>query len=134
MIKARMGDAGLTPQDIVNLLVSHTVARSDTLVPQHEAVPFDTTPFTFDSQVFLEVLLKGTGVPFGVNNTDGAEVNSPLPDEGEMRLQSDQAISRDPEMACFWQDMINNQQLMMNSFQTVSYALSLINTKLIFYL
>ncbi|EJC97780.1 manganese peroxidase 1 [Fomitiporia mediterranea MF3/22] len=117
-ILARMQDAGLTPEDTVNLLSSHTVARSDTLVPGHDAVPFDTTPFTFDTQVFLEVLLKGVGVPFGVNNTDGAEVNSPLPAEGEMRLQSDFAIARDPVTACFWQDMINNQQKMMNAFQT----------------
>ncbi|KAH8107483.1 manganese peroxidase 1 [Phellopilus nigrolimitatus] len=118
VILARMGDAGLSPQDTINLLASHTVARSDTLVVGHQAVPFDSTPFTFDSQVFLEVLLKGTGVPFGVNNTFGAEVDSPLPAEGEMRLQSDFALSRDPETACFWQDMINNQQLMMNGFKT----------------
>ncbi|THH04293.1 hypothetical protein EW145_g5632 [Phellinidium pouzarii] len=117
-ILARMGDAGLSPQDVINLLASHTVARSDTLVPNHQAVPFDSTPFTFDSQVFLEVLLKGTGVPFGVNNTDGAEVDSGIPDENEMRLQSDFALSRDPETACFWQDMIDNQSLMMNSFKT----------------
>ncbi|PAV18407.1 manganese peroxidase 2 [Pyrrhoderma noxium] len=71
-IKARMTDAGLTLQDIVNLLASHSVARSDTLIPA----------------------------------------------EGEMRLQSDFAISRDPDMACFWQDMINNQKLMMNAFKT----------------
>ena len=115
-----MADAGLTPQDTVNLLASHTIGRSDTLVPGHEAVPFDTTSFTFDSQFFLEVLLKGTGVPFGVNNTAGAEVDSGLADENEMRLQSDFAIAHDPRTACFWQDMINNQNLMMNSFQAVS--------------
>lgn len=118
-----MSDAGLTPEDTVNLLASHSVARSDTLVPGHEGVPFDTTPFTFDSQIYLEVLLKGKGVPFGINNTDGAGVNSPLPDEGEMRLQSDFAISRDPSTACFWQDMINDQQRMMNAFKTVCSSL-----------
>lgn len=118
-----MEDAGLSAEDTINLLASHSVARSDTLVPGHEAVPFDSTPFTFDSQVFLEVLLKGTAVPFGVNNTDGAEVNSGLADENEMRLQSDFALSRDPRTACFWQDMINNQQLMMNNFQAVSTSL-----------
>ncbi|KAL5522560.1 hypothetical protein ACEPAG_8577 [Sanghuangporus baumii] len=125
-ILARMADAGLSPEDTVNLLASHSVARSDTLVPGHEAVPFDTTPFTFDSQVFLEVLLKGTGVPFGVNNTDGAEVNSPLPDEGEMRLQSDFAIARDPVTACFWQDMINNQNKMANAFKTSMSKMAII--------
>lgn len=125
-ILARMADAGLSANDTINLLVSHTIARSDTLVVNLTdnqpitAVPFDTTPFTFDSQVFLEVLLKGNSVPFGFNNTDGAEVDSGLADEGEMRLQSDSALARLPETACFWQDMINNQQHMMNSFKDVS--------------
>lgn len=94
-IFSRMEDGGFTPAELVHLLVSHTIARSDTLVPGHQAVPFDTTPFTFDTQFFLETLLKGTGVPFGVNNTDGAEVDSPLPQSNEMRLQSDFIISRD---------------------------------------
>ncbi|THG98528.1 hypothetical protein EW145_g7412, partial [Phellinidium pouzarii] len=65
------------------------------VVPGHQAVHFDSTPFTFDTQFFLEVLLKGTGVPFGINNTDGAEVDSPLPNQGEMWLQSDFALARD---------------------------------------
>lgn len=90
-----MEDGGFSPIELVHLLVSHTIARSDTLVPGHQAVPFDTTPFTFDTQFFLETLLKGTGVPFGVNNTAGAEVDSPLPESNEMRLQSDFIISRD---------------------------------------
>ena len=105
-IFARMEDAGFSDAETVHLLASHSVARSDTLVPGHEAVPFDSTPFTFDPQVFLEVLLKGTGVPFGVNNTDGAEVNSPLPQSGEMRLQSDFAIARSSRTACEWQSMV----------------------------
>ena len=124
-----MTDAGLTLQDIVNLLASHSVARSDTLIPNETAVPFDTTPFTFDSQVYLEVLLKGTDLPFGIASVPpNASVLSPLAAEGEMRLQSDFAISRDKDMACFWQDMINNQNLMMNSFKYVSICLSLITT------
>ena len=95
-ILSRMEDAGFTPAELIHLLSSHTIARSDTLVPGHQAVPFDTTPFTFDTQIFLEVLLKGVGVPFGVNSsTPGAEVDSPIPESGEMRLQSDFALSRD---------------------------------------
>jgi hypothetical protein len=82
------------------LLASHSIARSDTLVPGHAAVPFDSTPFTFDTQIFLEVLLKGVGLPFGLNSsTPGAEVDSPIPQSGEMRLQSDFALARDP--VCF---------------------------------
>ncbi|KAI5118920.1 hypothetical protein M0805_003744 [Coniferiporia weirii] len=116
-ILARMGDAGLTPEDTINLLASHSVGRSDKLVPGHTDVPFDSTPFTFDTQIFLETLLQGVDVPFGMNNTDGAEVDSPLPAEDEMRLQSDFALSRDPETACFWQNMINDQDLMMTGFK-----------------
>ena len=56
-----------------------------------------------DSQVFLEVLLKGTLFPG--NGSQPGEVLSPL--HGEMRLQSDFAISQDPRTACFWQDMIS---------------------------
>lgn len=55
-----------------------------------------------------------------MNNTDGAEVDSGLADENEMRLQSDFALSRLPETACFWQDMINNQARIMEKFKDVS--------------
>ena len=105
-ILSRMADAGISNAEVIHLLASHSIARSDVLVTGHTAVPFDTTPFTFDPQIFLEVLLKGVGVPFGVNNTDGAEVDSPLPDEGEMRLQSDFVLSRDSRTACEWQSMV----------------------------
>ena len=125
-ILARMEDGGFTPAELIHLLASHTVARSDTLVPGHEAVPFDTTPFTFDTQVFLEVLLKGVGVPFGVNNTDGAEVDSPLPESGEMRLQSDFVLSRDPRTACEWQSMVDNQELMMSNFKSAMAKLAVV--------
>ena len=56
-ILARMEDGGFTPAELIHLLASHTIARSDTLVAGHQAVPFDSTPFTFDTQIFLEVLL-----------------------------------------------------------------------------
>ena len=49
----RMEDAGFTAAEVIHLLASHSIARSDTLVPGHEAVPFDSSPFTFDTQVFL---------------------------------------------------------------------------------
>lgn len=79
------------------------------------------TPFTFDTQIFLEVLLKGVGFPS--NNTDNlGEVSSPLPkhsgtDTGELRLQSDFALARDERTACFWQGFVNQQQFMMASFK-----------------
>jgi len=118
-IFARMADAGFTPQDLVALLASHSVARSDTLVENEMAVPFDTTPFVFDTQIFLEVLLKGVGFPFGADSqvTAGAESESPLPNSNMLRLASDFAIAHDSETACAWQENVNNQELMSSNFQ-----------------
>ncbi|KLO09934.1 manganese peroxidase 1 [Schizopora paradoxa] len=117
MIFSRMADAGFTPTDLVNLLVSHTVARSDTLIDNRQAVPFDSTPFTFDTQFFLETLLKGNeSLPAAAGEAD-AQVPNALAAQGEMRLQSDFAIAHDSQTACAWQAMVNDQQLIMTSFQ-----------------
>ena len=91
------------------------MARADHVDPTIQAVPFDSTPFTFDTQIFLEVLLKGTGFPGTANNT--GEVESPLPKQGEMRLQSDFLLARDPRTACEWQSMVNNQNLMIRELK-----------------
>ena len=132
-ILARMADGGFTSAELIHLLASHTIARADHVDPTLQAVPFDTTPFTFDTQFFLEVLLKGTGYP-GTGGNIG-EVKSPLPASGEMRLQSDFALARDSRTACEWQSMVgkrsfqvmhrkshrnylDNQQLMMTNFQS----------------
>lgn len=46
-IFARFKDAdGFTPDEVVALLSSHTVARADHVDPTIQAVPFDSTPFT----------------------------------------------------------------------------------------
>lgn len=69
-IFARMEDGGgFTPAELVALLASHSIARSDHIDPTIQTVPFDSTPFTFDTQIFLEVLLKGVGFPGSPNNT-----------------------------------------------------------------
>ena len=69
-IFARMADGGgFTPTDLIALLASHTIARADHVDPTLDAAPFDSTPFDFDTQIFLEVLLKGTGFPGTGNNT-----------------------------------------------------------------
>ncbi|KAL5528768.1 GP1_9 [Sanghuangporus sanghuang] len=102
-ILERMDDGGFTPAETIHLLASHSIARSDTLVTNHSAVPFDSTPFVLDMQIFLEVLLKGVGVPFGMNNTDGAEWT-----------------------ACEWQSMVDNQQLMMVNFRRALAKLAVV--------
>jgi manganese peroxidase len=48
----------------------------------------------------------------GANNSK--EAASPI--LGEMRLQSDFAISRDNRTSCLWQGMVNNQYKMMTEF------------------
>jgi len=68
---------GFSPAEVVALLDSHTIMRSDKVDPAISAVPFESAPFTFDSQIFFEVLLKGTG--FSGTGNDTGEVVSPLP-------------------------------------------------------
>ncbi|EMD37363.1 fungal class II heme-containing peroxidase [Gelatoporia subvermispora B] len=120
----RFADAGnFSPFEVVSLLASHSVARADKVDLTLDAAPFDSTPFDFDTQIFLEVLLKGTGFP-GTDDNVG-EVESPLPfgdtstggnDTGEMRLQSDFALARDSRTACFWQGFVDQQDFMSQSF------------------
>ncbi|KIJ46873.1 class II peroxidase [Sphaerobolus stellatus SS14] len=120
-IFSRFSDGGgFTPDEIIALLASHTIARADHVDPTLDAAPFDSTPFTFDTQIFVEVLLKGIGFPGTGNNT--GEVESPLPttfekDVGELRLQSDFALARHPTTACTWQGFVNEQEKMANAFK-----------------
>ncbi|GJE87947.1 manganese peroxidase [Phanerochaete sordida] len=129
-ILARFADAGgFSPFEVISLLASHSIARADKVDLTIDAAPFDTTPFTFDSQIFLEVLLKGVGFPGTDNNT--GEVASPLPkgsgeDTGELRLQSDFALARDPRTACFWQGFVDQQQFMMDSFKAAMSKLAIL--------
>ncbi|EMD37407.1 fungal class II heme-containing peroxidase [Gelatoporia subvermispora B] len=131
-ILARFADAGsFTPSEVVSLLAAHSIGRADNVDPTLFAAPFDTTPFDFDTQFFLEVLLEGTGFP-GTNDNVG-EVASPLPigdvsscgsDAGELRLQSDFALARDERTACFWQEFVNQQERMAEGFQSAMEKLA----------
>nr|BAR45980.1 manganese peroxidase isozyme [Phlebiopsis crassa] len=129
-ILERFEDAGgFTPFEVVSLLASHSIARADKVDPTIDAAPFDSTPFSFDTQIFLEVLLKGTGFPGTGNNT--GEVSSPLPlgsgaDTGEMRLQSDFELARDERTACAWQSFVNEQAFMAASFKAAMAKLAVL--------
>ncbi|KAF8968532.1 manganese peroxidase 1 [Flammula alnicola] len=118
----RFSDAGFSPQEAVALLSSHTVAAADVIDPTIPGTPFDSTVGTFDSQVFLEVLLKGNLFPG--NGSQPGEVLSPI--AGEMRLQSDFAISQDPRTACLWQSMVNDQTRMMSQFKAAMSKMQLL--------
>ncbi|KAF5329228.1 hypothetical protein D9619_009314 [Psilocybe cf. subviscida] len=124
-ILARFADAGFSPQEAVALLSSHTIAAADVIDPSIPGTPFDSTAGTFDTQVFLEVLLKGTQFP-NANKSLGfpGEVLSPI--AGEMRLQSDFAISQDPRTACLWQSMINDQTRMQTQFKAAMAKLQVL--------
>ncbi|KAG5352195.1 Versatile peroxidase vpl2 [Termitomyces sp. Mn162] len=121
-ILSRMGDAGLTPDEVVALLASHSVAASDHIDPTLQGVPFDSTPSTFDTQFFIEVQLRGTLFP-GTGGNQG-EAESPL--KGEMRLQSDHDLARDSRTACAWQSLATNQKKMQSQFADAFLKMGLI--------
>ncbi|KAJ3485331.1 hypothetical protein NLI96_g5044 [Meripilus lineatus] len=112
-ILARMGDAGFSPAEVVDLLASHTVAAQDHVDPTIPGTPFDSTPGSFDPQFFVETLLQGTLFPG--NGSNVGEVESPL--NGEVRLQSDFLLARDSRTACQWQSFVANQSRMVIRFQ-----------------
>ncbi|TFK35770.1 manganese peroxidase [Crucibulum laeve] len=126
-ILARFADAGFNAQEVVALLSSHTIAAADVVDVTIPGTPFDSTVGTFDTQVFLEVLLKGNSFPG--NGSQPGEVLSPL--KGEMRLQSDFALSQDSRTACFWQQMVNDQTRMQTQFKAAMAKLQVLgqNTK-----
>ncbi|KAI0265583.1 manganese peroxidase [Gloeopeniophorella convolvens] len=121
-ILARFAEAGFSTQQVVSLLAAHSIADASHIDPTIPGTPLDSTPFIFDTQIFVETLLRGTMFP-GDGPNQG-EVQAPVP--GEMRLQSDQDLARDERTACIWQGMVNNQQLMESRFQSAMKTLSLL--------
>nr|GAT52048.1 manganese peroxidase 5 [Mycena chlorophos] len=113
IILARMADAGLSAEETVALIASHSIAGADDIDPDLMGLPFDSTPSTFDTQFFVETQLAGTVFPGSAGNA--GEVMAPI--KGELRLLSDQGFARDSATACFFQANVNNQQLMANNFK-----------------
>ncbi|KAF8889890.1 versatile peroxidase VPS1 [Infundibulicybe gibba] len=113
-ILARMADAGFSASEVVDLLASHSIGLQQDIDPSIAGSPFDSTPTVFDSQFFVETLLKGTLYPG--DGPHHGEVMSPI--RGEFRLQSDAAIARDSRTACRWQSFILNEPLMSGAFQS----------------
>ncbi|TDL21880.1 manganese peroxidase 1 precursor [Rickenella mellea] len=121
-ILARMHDAGFSPDELVALLASHTMAAADKVDVTIPGTPFDSTANVFDSQFFIETQLKGLTFP-GTGPNQG-EVASPL--VGEMRLQSDFALARDHRTACTWQSFVTNHTLMNQRFSDAMDKLSVL--------
>jgi cytochrome c peroxidase len=121
-ILARFASVGFTPQQVISLLSSHSVAGADTVDPTIPGTPFDSTPSVFDTQVFIEVLLTGTLFP-GTSGNQG-EVESAI--EGTLRLQSDFLLARDSRTACFWQDLASDHASVQHQFANNLFQLSLL--------
>ncbi|OCH92793.1 manganese peroxidase precursor [Obba rivulosa] len=121
-ILARFADAGFSPQEVIALLASHSVAAADHVDPAIPGTPFDSTPSDFDSQIFIEVQLRGTLFP-GTGGNQG-EVESPYP--GEIRLQSDHTLARDSRTACFWQALANDQAQIQAQFKAAMAKLAVV--------
>ncbi|KAJ6610687.1 manganese peroxidase 3 [Mycena sp. CBHHK59/15] len=111
-ILARMADAGINAAETIALLSSHSVAGADTVDPSIPGSPFDSTPAIFDTQVFIEVQLRGTLFPG--NDSGQGEVESPV--AGEFRLQSDHELARDSRTACIWQSFAGNLPAVHSAF------------------
>ncbi|KAI0298624.1 manganese peroxidase 3 [Russula brevipes] len=114
-ILGRFADVGFGPAAVVSLLASHSIAAADAVDTSVPGAPFDSTPGTFDSQIYVETLLKGERYPG--NGDHKGERPAPGALKGEMRLESDYAIARDPRTACEWQRHIEDGNYMRSSFK-----------------
>ncbi|KAH9978777.1 manganese peroxidase [Lactifluus volemus] len=112
-ILARFDDAGFG-------LTRHSIAAADTVDTSIPGTPFDSTPGYFDTQFYVETLLKGTLYP---GSGDKCEQMSAI--AGVMRLQSDHEIARDSRTACTWQRYVD-QDSMKSAFQAAMRKLSLL--------
>jgi cytochrome c peroxidase len=121
-ILARMGDAGFSAAEVVALLASHTVAASDGIETNFPGTPFDSTPGVFDTQLFIEVQLRGT-THVGTGGHQG-EVQSAQ--NGVIRIQSDHLLARDSRTACTWQSFANSQTLMASSFRAAMQKMAIL--------
>ncbi|ESK91435.1 manganese peroxidase [Moniliophthora roreri MCA 2997] len=121
----RLGDAGFSPDEVIDLLISHTIGGQEHVDESTPNTPFDTTPETFDSQFFVETLLKGTVQP--PNGTQPGAALPPL--RGAFRLASDAALARDPRTSCRWQSYITDQSTMQTRFRDAMSKLALLGQK-----
>ncbi|TFK65304.1 fungal versatile peroxidase from pleurotus Eryngii [Pluteus cervinus] len=118
----RFASVGFSPPEIIALLSSHSIAGADTVDPTIPGTPFDSTPSVYDTNIFIEVLLRGTLFPGTAGNQ--GEVETAV--AGTLRLESDFELARDPRTACVWQEFALNQPLMADRFAPALFKLSLL--------
>ncbi|KAI0953184.1 hypothetical protein AcW1_010351 [Taiwanofungus camphoratus] len=119
-ILSRMADAGFNAGDTVALLAAHSIAVQKTIDPSIPDSPLDSTPRIFDTQFYLETLLRGTRYPG--KGRGPAQSKSPI--EHEFRLASDAAIARHTSTACEWQSFIDNQEGLRSAFRNAMVKLA----------
>jgi len=121
-ILARMqdlGPSGFSSQEVVTLLGAHTAGDQSFVDPTNQNQPFDSTPFIWDNQVFLEVLFDN--IPGGPLTVGGN-----LQTTGVFRLASDALFARDTRTACFWQQFIGNHDVFVNQFEAQMFRIGTI--------
>ncbi|KAF7325593.1 Peroxidase [Mycena kentingensis (nom. inval.)] len=121
-ILERFAEVDFSPEEVVALLASHTIAAQDHVDETIGGSPFDSTPGLFDTQLFIETQLIGTAFP-GTGNNPG-EVMSPL--AGELRLASDAGLARDSRTACTWQSFAADQTKLQVEFRAAMAKMALI--------
>ncbi|KAL5521085.1 hypothetical protein ACEPAG_9007 [Sanghuangporus baumii] len=107
VIISRFADAGLTTDDIVSLLASHSIGAADAVTGANRGAPFDSTGHVFDTQFFIETRLHNA-----------------LPGAG--RLPSDTELARDDRTSCLWQSFITDQDAMRTAFGIAMTKMSLL--------
>jgi len=114
-----MGPAGFSSQETVTLLGAHTAGDQSFVDLTNQNQPFDSTPFIWDNQVFLEVLLT--------NNPGGPiTIGGNLQQSGVFRLASDALFARDSRTACFWQQFVGNHDVFINQFEQVMFRMGIV--------
>ncbi|KAF7324709.1 Peroxidase [Mycena kentingensis (nom. inval.)] len=122
-ILSRFAEVEFSPREVVALLASHTIAAADTVDPTIPGTPFDSTPYQFDNQIYIETQLVGVSFPGGGQGNLG-EVASPM--AGAMRLESDANLARDPRTACAWQSFAASQSRMVAEFRAAMARMAVI--------
>jgi len=123
LIKA-FADVDFSPAELIALLTSHSVAGADDFAIPLKGIPFDSTPSTFDTNIFIEVLLNGALFPVGATTIEPGIVGTTI--NGTIRLLSDFELARDSRTACTWQSFATNHQLMINSFAAAFFKMGLL--------
>ncbi|KAF7341321.1 Peroxidase [Mycena venus] len=128
---ARVGDAGLSPEELVDLLASHSVGDQEHIDPSIPGTPFDTTPSILDTKFYRDTLVPGHIWPGDGQYT--GEAKSPTP--GQFRLQSDVALAFHPRTILHWISLaLGGQDRMASRFATAMGKMALLgqNPKILY--